>query len=155
MEDAVYRKLMDYAMRALGQRAHTVHELRKKLKKRPNHTTPLEEKVISRLLELDLLNDEKYLQNAIRNAANFKCDGPLKTAFNLSKKGIAIEKTQAMWAEMKVDEMEVAQKALAKIAKKLARLPREKHFNKRVQYLASRGFSPNVIYQLARVEDST
>jgi SOS response regulatory protein OraA/RecX len=150
MEDAAYRKLMDYSMRALGQRAHTIHELRTKLKKRPHHTTPLEEQVISRLLELNLLNDEQYIENTIRNAANFQYNGPLKTAYNLSKKGISTKKTREIWRQMEVDEREVAEKALAKIAKKLSKLPREKRYAKRAQYLASRGFSPQVIFQLAR-----
>lgn len=33
MEDPAYRNLMDYSMRALGRRAHTEFEMRKKLKK--------------------------------------------------------------------------------------------------------------------------
>ncbi len=70
MEDENYRKLMDYAMRALSRRAHTVHEMGTKLKKRPQYTPALEQKVVMRLTELNLLNDDDFTRNLIENAVN-------------------------------------------------------------------------------------
>lgn len=153
MEDPNYRALMDYAMRALGQRAHTTHELKIKLKKRPQFSMDLCKQVIARLVELDLLNDEKYIRNTVQDAANFKYSGLLKVAHKLHQRGISMDQTQAIWSEMQVNEKEIAEKALSRITKKLSLLPREKRYAKKAQYLASRGFSPQIIFQLVRTED--
>ncbi len=59
--DPNYQPLMEYALRALSRRAHTTHELKDKLKKRPQHTAQLETAVINRLLELKLFDDEDFL----------------------------------------------------------------------------------------------
>jgi len=150
MEDPNYRVLMDYAMRALGQRAHTIFEMREKLKKRPHHTAELEEIIISRLKELKLLDDEAFIRRRIENAINFSYEGQFKIDQKLYTKGIPLEDTQLLWDSMKIDEFEVAKNALKKISKRISRAPKAQRFNKRAQFLASRGFSPSVVFELSR-----
>src|SRR3989338_2538018 len=99
MEDPIYRKLMDYAMRALSRRAHTSFELREKLKKRPNHTPQLEDQVLTRLQELGLINDENYVRSAIEEASKYKLQGRYKLASRLQRKGISFEETSTLWNE--------------------------------------------------------
>lgn len=150
--DPIYQKLMDYAMRALSRRAHTVQEMREKLKKRPMHTADHENQIIARLKELNLLNDEEYVRRRIENAVNFKRQGLRKVMQRLYPKGIPTKQTQQIWDSMKIDERAVAQAALKKM-KSLKDLPKAKRYQKRAQFLASRGFSVEVVFDLAKQDD--
>jgi regulatory protein len=150
MEDPAYRKLMDYAMRALGQRAHTESELRKKLKKRPHHTDKFEVQIIDRLKDLNLLNDEDFIKRTIEDAINFRYHGRLKVVQKLQHKGIPKKQTKAIWTSMKIDEKKVASAALKKAGKRFAKTPKEKLYHKRLQFLAARGFSAAVVFDLAK-----
>jgi len=148
-EDPGYRLLMDYTLRALGRRAHTVHEIKIKLRKRPHHTPEFEQAIVTRLLELNLLNDEAYVKRAIESAAEFRHQGMYKVAERLHRKGITFKEVERQWKAMNLDEKTIAEKALKKLEKKLDRYPKEKHYQKRAQFLAARGFSPNIIFDLA------
>lgn len=154
MQDPSYQNLMEYALRALSRRAHTIFEMSEKLQKRPHHTQSIEEKIIARLIELNLLNDEAYIKRAIESAVNYKYEGLYKVTQKLYKKGIPIEDTQKIWKEMKVPERDVAIKALKKAEKSMARAPKAKRYLKRAQYLASRGFTPDIVLDLAKLDES-
>lgn len=153
MEDASYQLLMDYALRALSRRAHTVHEMKDKLKKRPHYTLEYSQKIIARLCELNLLNDEDYVQRAVENAASFRHQGLYKVANRLKRKGIPFEQVERKWKGMDLCERSIAKEALKKLDKRLERAPKEKHYQKRAQFLAARGFSPAVIFELAKSDD--
>ncbi|MFT7184426.1 MAG: SOS response regulatory protein OraA/RecX [Oceanicoccus sp.] len=146
--EASYQLLMEYALRSLSRRSHTVHEMREKLKKRPHYTTEFEQAVIIRLLELNLLNDELYVHRAVETAAHFRYQGLYKVAERLKRKGIPFEQTEKQWKDLDISEKEIAASALKKIEKRLTRLPKEKHYQKKAQFLAGRGFSPAVIFDL-------
>jgi SOS response regulatory protein OraA/RecX len=148
MKHPSYQILMDYALRALSRRAHTVHEIRDKLKKRPHYNPECEQQIVARLIELNLLNDELYVHRAIETAVNLRYQGLYKVAERLKRKGIPYEKVEMQWKAMDISEREVAEKALKKIAKRLTRVPKEKHYQKKAQFLASRGFSPPIIFDL-------
>jgi SOS response regulatory protein OraA/RecX len=154
MEDPLYRHLMDYAMRTLARRAHTVHELRGKLKKRPHHSSELEDKVINRLLELKLLDDEAYVRRHLEAAAHYKHEGYLKVASKLTHKGIPLADTKSAWSALELPERDIARTALLKAAKRFANVPPEKLYQKKVQFLAARGFDPSVIFELAKERNS-
>jgi len=153
MEDASYQLLMDYSLRALSRRAHTVHEMKDKLKKRPHYTPEYSQKIIARLIELNLLNDEDYVQHAIESAASFRHQGLYKVAQRLKRKGIPFEQVERQWKGLDLCERTIAKKALKKLKKRLERAPKEKHYQKRVQFLAARGFSPTVIFDLAKDDE--
>lgn len=145
-----YRELMNYAMRALTRRAHTVSEMEKKLAKRPHFEPKLAKQVIARLLEIKLLDDEAYIHRFIESATEFRHQGLHKVAQRLQKKGIPYKQVQQIWEGMKIDEKALAQAALKKYEKRLHNTPKEKRYQKRAQHLASRGFSPQVVYALAK-----
>lgn len=150
MEDPAYRKLMDYAMRALGQRAHTTHELRIKLKKRPHYTKQIEEQIINRLMELNLLNDEEFVKRAIEDAVNFRLQGRLKILQRLKQKGISRMQVNQIWDALNIAEKEVARQALEKAKKRFANTPKEKLYEKRARFLASRGFPPEIVFSVIK-----
>jgi regulatory protein len=150
MEDKNYRLLMDYAMRALSRRAHTNYEMREKLQKRPQYKKKLAEKILARLQELDLINDKAFTRRTIESGAHFRHQGPLKIAQRLYQKGIPTKETRRLWEEMEINEREVALAALEKAKNRFARTAPEKLRQRRAQFLAARGFSPNIIFDLAR-----
>lgn len=155
MEDPAYRNLMNYSMRALSRRAHTSFELREKLKKRPNHTPQLEDQVLARLQDLNLINDETYVKNAIEEATRFKLQGRYKLASRLQRKGIDFKETETLWREAEVSEKELAMEALKRAAKRFAKVPPEKLYQRRASFLASRGFSPEIIFELAKSDEKS
>lgn len=186
IENPEYRHLMEYALRVLARRAHTSSEMREKLLKRserkqawrrrnttttdsqkPHHPNGVEDLVLSRLIELKLIDDVAFVKRQIENAQNFKHEGYLKTAFRLKKKGISVSETKKYWQATMPDETKIAAAALAKFDKKnkiSAELNMQqsrtenfdrasishKLFQRRARFLASRGFSPDVIYKLIK-----
>ncbi len=154
MEDPVYRKLMEYALRALARRAHTSFELREKLKRREASTPQLEDQVLARLIELKLLDDAAFTRNTIEASTRIKPQGRFKLANRLRQKGISMKETEAIWNEMEIDEKTLALEALARASKRFAKVPAEKLYQKKAQFLASRGFSPEIIFELAKTEET-
>ena len=150
MEDPAYRKLMDYAMRALSRRAHTTFELGEKLKKRATYSPQLGALVLARLTELKLLDDEAYVRRTIDQATRMKPQGRIKLASRLHQKGIDVKNTTAIWNTMDVPERDMALAALKSAEKRFARVPPEKLYQRRAQFLASRGFSPEIVFELAK-----
>lgn len=137
-------------MRALSRRAHTIQEMRTKLKNRPQYTPALEQKIIMRLTELNLLNDDEFARNLIENAVNYRLQGRLKIMYRLHQKGIPNNKANEIWGSMDIVERDVAQKALKKVQKRFAKVLPQQLVSKRAQFLAARGFSPNIIFQVAK-----
>lgn len=158
MEDPIQRSLMDYALRALARRAHTSHELLVKLRRRANFTEVLGERVIQRLEELKLLNDTDLIKNQLADAIHYRNQGHLKVANKLYKKGISLSQTKAAWEELKkeeaLSERELAIAALKKAKKRFENLPPQKQYQRRAQFLASRGFSPELTFELAKPDES-
>ncbi len=139
---------MNYGMHALSQRAHTTHELEEKLKKRPHFTLESGKAVLSRLQELGLLNDDAFIRRTVEEAAQFRFQGPLKVASRLYKRGIPMKQTQEIWRASGISERELAEEALKRVAKRFTKLPKNKLYQRRAQFLASRGFSPDTIYSV-------
>lgn len=154
-EEELTQSLMDYALRALSRRAHTIHEMMEKLKKRPAYSETRAKNIIERLKELKFLDDEAYIQRAIEQAVHFHFHGRHRVAQKLYQKGISPKKLDEAWDAMSINEQEVAENALRKLAPKLRRLPSEKHYNKKVQFLSSRGFSSSIVFELAKNEETS
>jgi len=96
-EYEAYEALWNRALWYLGRRDYGADELRQKLlRPRPNKPPPCEEDVhraVTRLIELDLLNDERYAQR-LAEALSRKGYGARGIAFELKRRGLE-EGTQA------------------------------------------------------------
>ncbi len=150
MEDIHYQGLMNLALKALARRAHTTQEIQKKLEKSPHYEQAQAERVMGRLKELNFLNDAVYLQSAVENGARYRLQGPLKIASRLSHKGISLKQTQETWKALELPEKELARAALQKAQKRFLGLEPGKRFQRRAQFLAARGFSPEIVFELAK-----
>lgn len=141
---------MEYALRALARRAHTGSELREKILKKPIATPELAEKVLARLEELGLINDQNFIRNTIEASTRTKPQGPFKLAARLQQKGIPVKATQEAWNAMELSERDLASQALTQAQKRFTKVPLEKLYQKRAQFLASRGFSAEIVFELAK-----
>ena len=104
--------------------------------------------MLSRLQELGLLNDDAFIRRTVEEAAQFRFQGPLKVASRLYKRGIPMKQTQEIWRASGISERELAEEALKRVAKRFTKLPKNKLYQRRAQFLASRGFSPDTIYSV-------
>ncbi len=154
-EDPRYRKLMDYATRILARRSYTEQSMREKLRRREQHSPELENQVLTRLKEINLVNDESYARNYLELNYLHKHQGFFKVAQKLKQKGIDPRDTQELWDKLEVTEYEMARDALKKASKRINRYSPEKRSAKIVSFLASRGFKPGVIYKLAKLDPNS
>lgn len=150
MKDPHYQGLMNLALRALARRAHTTQEIQKKFEKSPHYDVIQAQEVMARLRELNFLNDEAYLQSAVEDGARYRLQGPLKIASRLSHKGISLKQTQEAWRALELPEKELARAALEKAQKRFMGLDSKKVFQRKAQFLAARGFSPEIVFELAK-----
>jgi SOS response regulatory protein OraA/RecX len=152
-EDPQYRKLMEAALRALSQRAHTVHEMKTKLIKKSSPDEAQIPVVLDRLKELAYLNDEEYVTRTLTNELVFRHKSLWKSMQKLQKKGINSRMVKEKWNELNLDERESAMEALQKISPKYAQLPLHEQRMKLASALLRRGYSPDLVYQLAKIQE--
>ena len=135
-EPETYEALWNRALWTLGRRDYGAKELRQKLlRPRPEKPMPAEsdvDRAIARLIELDLLNDERYAQR-LAEALSRKGYGARGIAFELRKRGL--EEEAAPPAE---DAERLADLLQTKYA---ARLGDERGRRAACQALLRRGFS--------------
>ena len=144
MREEDEQKLMNAALRALSRRAHTIHEMREKLQKRDEYTQERSQKIIARLIELRLLNDEDFLKRAIESLER-NPQGLYKFKQRMLRKGLSHELISKLWQQMQVDEEKLALLLEPKIQRKIKGLEKHKARQKAASFLAGRGFSSGVV----------
>lgn len=148
-----YPKLMNYALHALGRRAMTEAEVRKKLQEKlrkiSTDTNDIEvvDKVMNRLIDLRLLDDAQYVQNFIRTKNSLNPTGKKGLFFKLKNKGIDGGFFDKIWDEMEVDEESVLNKACDAFIRKKGLIDSQKQKGRLMRYLGSRGFPVSAIYK--------
>jgi regulatory protein len=151
--------LMDYALYLLGRQRYTVSEMGKKLfarlvKKNVQQgfeSVGIDEQIatiISRLIELKLLDDYEYATLYIQDQLRRKPQGLSLLKRNMTQKGLSKEIISKAITET-VDnptakEFTLARQAANKKLKTLTKIPPQKQRKKLVRFLFSRGFSPSV-----------
>lgn len=139
---------LERAIQLLTPREHSVLELRLKLVKR--HIAPAKiDAIISYLLELDYLSDERFSEAYTRQRIK-KGDGPLKIRANLQQRGIDEDLIENALASDDEFWLEQAQSVLSKRYNESyaegIRLTYDE-WSKRGKFLASRGFPHHVVRQ--------
>lgn len=152
MTEGSYQILIDYAFAALGRRAHTVSEMEKKLARRIKlkgvGNLQDQRRVVKRLKELHYLDDHAFAKSYIATKTAINPKGRYLLTRELRFKGIPKEIIDKTWEELNIDERELAQKLIEKKRRTLARVPAERRREKILYYLGSRGFHPDIIYDL-------
>ena len=140
-------KVQTIAYGYLSSRPHSLMELREKLTKK-GCCQEIIDTVLKNLCRQGYLNDEEVSLRWASTLVLTRGWGREKVFFYLLKKGIGrdiIEKVQkTVWQEL--NEEEIARKALEKRFPEQGSSP---PLGKRVSFLKSRGFSPEIIYRVA------
>lgn len=148
-----YDKLLRYSLNALGRRALTESEMREKLLKRAKKLKGGEEeipKVLSRLDELELIDDEQYVRNFIRTHCSLNPSGKIAIYRKLRFKGIDKDMFDDVWEEVLPDEGKLLDEACENFVRKKGAIDSQKQKERLMRYLAARGFRGDMIYKKLR-----
>lgn len=142
-EDEIYR-LRNSAFRLLSRRAHSVSELRKKLKAKFDNVKAIES-IITELIERDYLNDEKFAFEFMESRLARKKSGVNKIRAELMARGVPKKFIEAA-VEQLADTEELTATAKELALKKLKVLRKKedstiKLKSKLYSFLQNRGFS--------------
>ena len=125
LENVIYEKAKNTAVKFLGYRARSKKELRDKLIK--DYDENITNKVISMLEKYGYVNDEEYAKAYVRDCLNLKGWGQKRISLELTKRGIDKLQTKRLKGNTNIDFKE-----------------KKKHFD----YLARRGFLPSDILEV-------
>jgi regulatory protein len=100
-ESDLYQRGMASALNLLARRAHSESEIRTRLKRNfPEISASMVERIISRLKELNYLNDAEFARIWVQNRANFSPRGRLLIKQELTAKGIEKEQIEEVVTEV-------------------------------------------------------
>lgn len=146
-----YEKLMQYSLRIIAKKRYTIFEMRTKLLRvvamRKLFKEEDIEAVIARLIELNYLNDKRYLEDYVSDRVKFKPRGLFLLKRELKFKGIPENMIDAHFSEVSVDEDNVAHELLLKQAKKWEKYDQNKQKMRAYYFLYSKGFARDTIYK--------
>lgn len=144
MED-LYVKLLQSSIRFVSFRPRSEKEIRsfllKKLQKHKIEDNGLLERIITRLRELDYINDEKFAAWWIDQRKSHKPKGKRLISQELKAKGVTIEISPS-------DEVELARRAVAKKLLLWQKLPKLEQKKKIYGFLGRRGFTGDTIHRV-------
>ncbi|MCW8849904.1 MAG: recombination regulator RecX [Melioribacteraceae bacterium] len=147
-ESSLY-KIKQSSFRYLSGRNHSTYELKVKLQKK-QYDISLIQKVLIDLEKQGLLNDEEFAHNYYNVQLNKK-RGLLQIKSNLSKKGISREIIETISEKLNNDDDFIDN--AKEIAEKKRKLLQKRKLDDKVikqkvfQFLASRGFTSNIIME--------
>lgn len=133
--------------RLLTHRPRSTTEVRRHLRKK-NVEDDTIDRVIDRLLELELLDDRAFAQYWVEQRETFRPRSRRALQYELYQKGLDRRIVEEAVAE--VDEMAAARKAGQKKALQWAHLPEEEFHQKMRGFLNRRGFDYAVISEVSR-----
>jgi regulatory protein len=130
-------KLFNRALRYVAMRPRTVWEMRTYLE-RKGSPAPQIEQITNKLIELDLLNDEKYALAFVRDRALLRPTSVRKMIAELKKRRVPEEVIQLTIQDESTDEQTALHAVIVK-AKRQAKYRNDEQ--KLMQYLARQGFN--------------
>lgn len=155
MEKDPYQLLMAYAFRLLSKKTYTEGEILKKfsskgkrLKLSEDESAPAGKKVLERLKELNYVNDEKFIDDYFEYRLNNKPQGKFGFVNEMKKRRISFEIARQQWEKRNIDEKSLAMRLVSKKLRILHKLPPPKKKKKIMAALASRGFSPDIVWEI-------
>ena len=145
LENVIYEKAKNTAVKLLGYRARSKKELRDKLIK--DYDENITNKVISMLEKYGYVNDEEYAKAYVRDCLNLKGWGQKRISLELTKRGIDKNIIEKALPKENTEQLELIEKLLTKRLKGNINIDfkeKKKHFD----YLARRGFLPSDILEV-------
>lgn len=152
LEELIYVKARDKAIKLLGFSARTEKELVKRLS--ADYSPEICEKVIEMLKKYGYINDAAFTASYINDSFKIKGWGSRRIKAELKIKGIAEEEISAALDNAQLDEESKACELLSKRLKGCTS-PDYRERAKHYRYLVSRGFSYQVINEaFSRLTDN-
>lgn len=153
-----YNRLYQRALRFLGMRQHTEHEMRIYLNRVASKEKIVEdivEKTITQLKTDGYINDSQFVSDYVDLRSAHKQKGKRGLTFELQKKGVKPAEIDAYFLNNTLDESKLAAAALYKVWDRYHSLNKLKRYQKASQFLLRRGFSYEVIRKtIEEFEDS-
>lgn len=137
--------LLARAIRFLSNREHSRQELIRKLQPHAESIEEIEE-VLKKLQAKDLQSDERFAENLVRRRAERY--GQLRIIQELKQNKIDAVTSQALIDELKATELERANELWGRKFGEVASEPKE--LARQARYLASKGFSSEVVSKIVR-----
>jgi len=134
----------------LVQKPRTVQEMRNWLQKKGTEATAIDETIVL-LLDAKYLDDDKYAEQFIELSVRNRPQGRILLHKRLRKRGVAEDKIRSQLDEhySAEEEHDVCLKlAERKLAQDAADLPKQKQIALVGRFLASRGFSEGMIWEV-------
>lgn len=136
------------ALHLLGFRARSVAELRRSLMQKGEPADEVQ-RVIERLLEQRLLNDDDFARQFARSKITGSGTSRLRVLQELSRRGVAREVADRAVGELERDEGVDAARTIHRVAEKkwrtLAKLDARARRQRLYAFLARRGYTPDEI----------
>jgi len=139
-DESAYNSAMERAARLLAATSRSEAELRSRLRD-AGYSAGVVERVVSRLIELRLIDDLAFARNWIERRARAKGLSALALRLELEAKGIDAETAQAAITESSLDEDAAALEWAARLAGKVAHRPLAQQAGRLREMLLRRGFS--------------
>jgi regulatory protein len=133
----IYEKTMQRALRLLSYKARTIEEMRRRLLEKEWAEPEVVEQVMTRLAELNYLNDEDYANNFANSRLALKPLGPTRLRIDLQRKQLpaaTVESAMARAYDERPEEEPVDRDAR----------------NRLTAYLMRRGFSYDLVARKIR-----
>lgn len=151
-DDPHYEKGLQKAYRLLAVRARSEMELRARLKEK-KFDQQVVDRIIARLYELNILDDEAFARQWARRLAVDRLTGNRRIEASLQQKGVSRLMCERVLEEIR-QHLPERQAVRQILQKKLGggKLQRRDIRGKRslAQYLLGRGFTPDVIYEMIK-----
>ncbi|MEO0050130.1 MAG: RecX family transcriptional regulator [candidate division WOR-3 bacterium] len=138
-----YRLCRNYAFLLLSYKARTEKELKERLEKK-GYSPVVIARVLERLKELGLADDEKLTKDYVEERIRIGHKGKWRVKQELLKRGVAKEKVEQALRDAP-DETEAAMMVLEHFLPRYQRLDEETKLRRIYGLLARRGFSPETI----------
>lgn len=139
---------LEYALKLLGFRARTKKELRERLVGKKYEPDNIDD-VLAKLTKINLVNDQKFAENYVRDKLSISRRGPRRIYFELIRRGVAKDiANHATKAIQKDEEIKTAQDLLQSRQRQWAKLDPLARKRRAVGLLSRRGFSPQTIHRL-------
>ena len=152
LNELIYQKARDKAVRLLGFSARTEKELMDRL--RPDYSEEICQRVIDMLKGYGYINDKEYARSYIKDSFQLKGRGSMRIRSELRHKGVSEEAIASALEDAELNEEEKAYELLKKRLKGNTS-PDHKEKAKQYRYLASRGFSYDCIsYAFSKLNES-
>lgn len=149
MQDSPYDVVLSYAMQILGRRSHTALQLFQKMRRKyPDVDELTLERVLDRLREMRLVNDEQFARDYARELLLKRHKSPLEVRQRLVSNGIDRDMVDVVLADFfaTCEEKTLVQQAAERKYATLQALSPEKQREKLTAFLLRKGFSREHVF---------